>query len=42
MQALRVAKLPEGDWLYEIKLEGHRALGFNDGKNVRMVSQFFL
>jgi hypothetical protein len=39
MQALSVDKLPEGDWLYEIKLDGYRALAFKDGKNVRLVSR---
>jgi ATP-dependent DNA ligase len=35
MQALLVAKLVEGDWLYEVKLDGYRALAFKDGKEVR-------
>jgi bifunctional non-homologous end joining protein LigD len=39
MQALSVEKLPEGDWLYEIKHDGYRALAFKDGKNVRLVSR---
>jgi hypothetical protein len=26
MQALAVEKLPEGDWLYEVKLDGYRAM----------------
>ena len=26
MKALPVEKLPEGDWLYEIKHDGYRAL----------------
>jgi bifunctional non-homologous end joining protein LigD len=39
MQALAVEKLPEGDWLYEIKLDGYRALAFKDGKDVRLVSR---
>jgi ATP-dependent DNA ligase len=33
MQALLVEKLPEGDWLYEIKFDGHRALAFKEGKD---------
>ena len=37
MKALPVEKLPEGDWLYEIKHDGYRALAFKDGKNVRLV-----
>jgi bifunctional non-homologous end joining protein LigD len=39
MQALAVEKLPEGDWLYEIKLDGYRALAFKDGREVRLVSR---
>jgi bifunctional non-homologous end joining protein LigD len=39
MQALAVEKLPEGDWLYEVKLDGYRALTFKDGKEVRLVSR---
>jgi len=39
MQALLVAKLPDGDWLYEVKLDGYRALAFKDGKDVRLVSR---
>jgi bifunctional non-homologous end joining protein LigD len=39
MQALSVEKLPEGDWLYEIKLDGYRALAFKDGKEARLVSR---
>ena len=39
MQALAVEKLPEGDWLYEVKLDGYRALAFKDSKDVRLVSR---
>jgi bifunctional non-homologous end joining protein LigD len=39
MQALSVEKLPEGDWLYEIKHDGYRALAFKDGKDVRLISR---
>src|SRR5215471_12361100 len=39
MKALSIEKLPEGDWLYEIKHNGYRALAFKDGKNVRLVSR---
>jgi bifunctional non-homologous end joining protein LigD len=38
MQALSVEKLPDGDWLYEIKHDGYRALAFKDGKDVRLLS----
>jgi bifunctional non-homologous end joining protein LigD len=39
MQALAVEKLPEGDWLYEVKLDGYRALAFKNGKEVRLISR---
>ena len=39
MKALPVEKLPEGDWLYEIKFDGYRALAFKDGKDLRQVSR---
>ena len=39
MKALPVEKLPEGDWLYEIKFDGYRALAFKDGKDVRLSSR---
>src|SRR5215467_13613504 len=39
MKALPVEELPEGDWLYEIKHDGYRALAFKDGKDVRLVSR---
>src|SRR5215467_3934190 len=39
MKALPVEELPEGDWLYEIKFDGYRALAFKEGKDVRLVSR---
>jgi bifunctional non-homologous end joining protein LigD len=39
MKALPVEKLPDGDWLFEIKHDGYRALAFKDGKEVRLVSR---
>ena len=39
MKALPVENLPEGDWLYEIKFDGYRALVLKDGKDVRLVSR---
>jgi ATP-dependent DNA ligase len=39
MNALPVQKLPEGDWLYEVKFDGYRALAFKDDKDVRLVSR---
>ncbi len=35
MKALLVEKLPEGDFIYGVKLDGYRALSFKDGKVVR-------
>jgi ATP-dependent DNA ligase len=34
-----VEKVPVGDWLYEIKHDGYRALAFKDGKDVRLISR---
>jgi bifunctional non-homologous end joining protein LigD len=39
MNALPVETLPEGDWLYEVKLDGYRATAFKDGEDVRLVSR---
>ena len=39
MKALPVQELLEGDWLYEIKHDGYRALAFKDGKDARLVSR---
>ena len=39
MKAPPVEKLPEGDWVYEIKFEGYRVLAFKDGKDVRYLSR---
>ena len=39
MMALRVQDLPSGDWLYEMKFDGYRALAFKAGKEVRLVSR---
>ena len=39
MKALPVEELPEVDWLYEIKHDGYRALGFKDGREARLVSR---
>jgi ATP-dependent DNA ligase len=39
MKALPVEKLPECDWLYEIKHDGYRALALKEGKDVRLVSR---
>jgi bifunctional non-homologous end joining protein LigD len=39
MKALRVEDLPGGDWLYEMKFDGYRALAFKAGKEVRLISR---
>src|SRR5215471_18597750 len=39
MKALPVEKLPEGDWIHEIKFDGYRALAFKDGRAVRLISR---
>jgi bifunctional non-homologous end joining protein LigD len=39
MKALAVENLPEGDWLYEVKHDGYRALAFKDGKDAWLVSR---
>jgi bifunctional non-homologous end joining protein LigD len=39
MKALPVEQLPEGDWLYEIKHDGYRALAFKKGKEVCLISR---
>jgi bifunctional non-homologous end joining protein LigD len=39
MKALRVRELPAGDWLYEMKFDGYRALAFKTGAEVRLLSR---
>ena len=39
MKALPVEKLPEGDFLYEVKLDGYRAVAFKEGKEIRLISR---
>ena len=39
MRALEVRDLPAGDWLYEMKFDGYRALAFKAGKEVRLISR---
>ena len=39
MKALRVTDLPVGDWLYELKFDGYRALAFKVGKEARLISR---
>jgi bifunctional non-homologous end joining protein LigD len=39
MKALPVKELPVGNWLYELKFDGYRALAFKAGKEVRLLSR---
>ena len=39
MKALPVRELPVGNWVYELKFDGYRALAFKAGKEVRLVSR---
>ena len=37
--ALRVRDFPSGDWLYEMKFDGYRALAFKAGNEVWLLSR---
>jgi bifunctional non-homologous end joining protein LigD len=39
MMALRVGVLPVGNWIYELKFDGYRALAFKADKDVRLLSR---
>ena len=39
MMALRAGDLPIGNWIYELKFDGYRALAFEADKDVRLVSR---
>ena len=39
MMALKVRELPVGNWLYEMKFDGYRAVAFKTGKEVRLFSR---
>jgi bifunctional non-homologous end joining protein LigD len=39
MMALLVRELPVGNWLYEMKFDGYRALAFKEGSEVRLLSR---
>jgi ATP-dependent DNA ligase len=41
MECLLVNKLPEGElWLYEVKLDGYRAILVKDGKTISLYSRY--
>src|ERR1700736_2061850 len=39
MMSLRAGDLPIGNWIYELKFDGYRALAFKADKDVRLVSR---
>jgi bifunctional non-homologous end joining protein LigD len=39
MKAKLVASMPAGDWIYEIKFDGYRALALRDGIETRVLSR---
>jgi bifunctional non-homologous end joining protein LigD len=39
MKTLRVPELPSGNWLYEMKFDGYRALALKAGREVRLASR---
>jgi ATP-dependent DNA ligase len=39
MMALRVRDLPTGNWIYEMKFDGYRALAIKADKEVRLISR---
>jgi bifunctional non-homologous end joining protein LigD len=39
MNPLQVRELPVGNWIYELKFDGYRALAFKADKEVRLVSR---
>jgi len=39
MKAILARDLPSGNWLYEVKFDGYRALVFKADKDVRLVSR---
>src|SRR5438270_5548712 len=41
MECLQVESLPDSDdWLYEVKLDGYRAIAVKDGKDVGLYSRY--
>ena len=39
MMALPVRDLPTGNWIYEVKFDGYRALAIKADKEVRLISR---
>jgi bifunctional non-homologous end joining protein LigD len=39
MQAKLVASIPAGDWIYEVKFDGYRALALRGGAETRLLSR---
>jgi bifunctional non-homologous end joining protein LigD len=39
MKAKLVDSMPPGDWIYEIKFDGYRALALRDGSETRILSR---
>ncbi len=39
MKALSVEHAPKGDWVYEVKFDGFRAVAFKNGDSVRLLSR---
>jgi bifunctional non-homologous end joining protein LigD len=39
MQAKLVDSIPPGDWIYEIKFDGYRALALHGGTETRLLSR---
>lgn len=37
--AVTVKKIPQGDWLYELKYDGYRIMAFVEGNNVRLITR---
>src|SRR6202795_2664972 len=40
MQAKLVASVPAGDWIYEVKFDGYRALALRSGPETKLLSRY--